>query len=51
LQNRHATQRTLSLLTFVLWLLYRPLTPKAQPAVLLASNPMLEHKSAGEEIA
>jgi catechol 2,3-dioxygenase-like lactoylglutathione lyase family enzyme len=30
-------------LTFLLWLLYRPLTPEAEPAVALASDPMAEH--------
>jgi hypothetical protein len=38
-------------LTFVLWLLYRRLTPEGEPAVVLASDPAPEHVDPAKEIA
>jgi hypothetical protein len=37
-------------LTFVLWLLYRLLTPEAEPVVVLTSDPAPEHADLPEEI-
>lgn len=36
---------------FVLWLLYRRLTPEAEPVVVLAGDPAPEHVDLPKEIA